>query len=230
MTIASDASDFGREYFETAYRDYDRQNPRRKLLAYRELVAHYAPSKPRPAILELGCAFGRFLGCLDSKWRKFGVDVSQFGIQQARKVAPEAGLVVGSCAALPVSGRFDVIVAFDVFEHIEPLEAVAKSVSELLLDGGVLIFVVPVYDGPLGGLVRVLDHDPTHIHKRSRAFWLSWISQRLVLRDWFGLTRYLLPGGFYVNWMSRSLRRLSPAIAVVAHKGGVPLRQSEPLR
>ena len=187
------ARDFGPEYFQTVYRNYNRQNPRRKLLFYRKLVTEYAPPVSRPAILELGCAFGKFLGCLDSHWRKFGVDISEYGVQQAKLAAPDARLAVGSCAAVPIKGPFDVVVAFDVIEHVEALDRVGDFVSEALADLGVFLFVVPVYDGPLGPIVRLLDKDPTHLHKRSRAFWLSWASERFVVLDWWGLTRYLLP-------------------------------------
>jgi SAM-dependent methyltransferase len=214
----SPAADFGPEYFQTAYRSYDRQNPRRKLLFYRTLVTRYAPPRPRPAILELGCAYGKFLACLDSSWRKFGVDVSEFGIRQARRAAPDAKLVIGSCAATPLRGPFDVVVAFDVLEHVDPLEPVGDFVVGALTEGGIFVIVVPVYDGPLGRCVRMLDKDRTHVHRHARSFWLSWMSRRFVVRDWWGLTRYLLPGGAYLNWPSRRLRNIAPAIAVVGQK------------
>jgi hypothetical protein len=92
-------------------------------------------------------------------------------------------------------------------------------VAGALAVGGIFLFVVPVYDGPLGPVVRLLDKDPTHVHQKSRAFWLGWASRRFTVLDWWGLTRYLLPGGLYVNWPSRLARRVSPAIAVVARKG-----------
>jgi SAM-dependent methyltransferase len=218
--------DFGPDYFQTVYRNYHRQNPPRKMAFYRELVAKYAPGRgvppgpgrPRPAILELGCAFGKFLASLDSNWRKFGVDLSEFGVERAREAAPGAGLAVGSCSHVPFKGPFDVVAAFDVIEHVEALDRVGDSVSRTLADGGTFLFVVPVYDGPLGGIVRSLDKDPTHIHKESRRFWLSWAARRFEIREWWGITRYLLPGGVYIHCPSKFLRSVAPAIAVVAQK------------
>jgi hypothetical protein len=77
------------------------------------------------------------------------------------------------------------------------------------------VFVVPVYDGPLGPVVRMLDGDPTHVHKESRDFWLDWAGERFVIQEWCGVFRYLLPRGPYINWPTQALRRIAPAIAVV---------------
>jgi hypothetical protein len=77
-----------------------------------------------------------------------------------------------------------------------------------------------VYDGPTGPIIHALDHDPTHVHKRGRDFWLDWTRQHFVLNRWCGIYRYLLPGGYYVHVPTRLLRRATPAIAVVAHKAG----------
>ena len=66
---------------------------------------------------------------------------------------------------IPFRGPFHAIVAFDVIEHVPDLDAIAKFVHSELDAHGVFVFVVPVYDGPLGGLVRRLDKDPTHMQK-----------------------------------------------------------------
>jgi SAM-dependent methyltransferase len=57
-----------------------------------------------------------------------------------------------------------VVVSWDVLEHIEPLDDALKTIYDRLADNGILIGVVPVYDGPLGWLVHRMDRDPTHLH------------------------------------------------------------------
>jgi SAM-dependent methyltransferase len=112
-----------------------------------------------------------------------------------------------------VTGPFDLITAFDVLEHIPSIDETLSWIAANVRPGGELLFVVPVYDGPFGFLVRSLDRDPTHVHKQGRGFWLSAASRHLCLVAWWGLFRYLVAGRFYVHAPARAWRRFSPAIA-----------------
>ncbi len=217
MTSAA-APSFEQEYFDRNYRNYARQNPPRKLNFYRGLVERAVAGRDRPAVLELGCAFGRFLATLDRSWERYGLDVSQYALEQARQSVPGATFQAASGSEIPFERLFDAIMAFDVIEHIPDLSGVADTVDKHLTDRGAWIFVVPVYDGPTGPLVRLLDGDPTHVHKRSRDFWLAWAAERFDVEDWWGLFRYLLPAGPYVHATTHRLRRACPAIAVLARK------------
>ncbi len=208
--------EFERDYYRTVYRDYGRQNPPRKLAFYRDLIWQNLPAVEQPRILEIGCAFGSFLSSLDGNWRKVGIDASQFALTQAARDDPRGSYLRAVGTALPLSGEFDVIAAFDVIEHINNLDAVAASVRRLLAPGGVFAFVVPVYDGPLGWLVHRLDKDPTHVHKHSRQWWMDWAQQYFSVVERVGVFRYLLPAGPYVHCPARTLYRVAPAIAVVA--------------
>ncbi len=217
---------FGQDYFTSIYRHYEAQNPAYKLAYYQRLLAEAAPTCDKPRILEIGCAFGKFLTSLDSRWEKCGVDVSDYAIGIAKRNNPAATFVAADGIAIPFKGPFQAIVSFDVLEHIPDLEAVACYVDENLAPGGIFIFVVPVYDGPLGWLVNLLDPDPTHIHKNGRKSWLSWASQRFTVEGWSGIFRYLLPYGPYVNWPTRLLRNQAPAIAIIARKPTTPAGRS----
>jgi len=210
-----DSSQFGAEYYETNYSNYERQNPARKMRFYRGLVNKHLPRMSHPRVLDLGCAFAKFLGYLDPSWSRLGIDLSEFAIRRAHQALPDVSLAVASCTAVPFKGPFQAVVAFDVIEHVEDLGQVAAFVHSELAPAGVFVFVVPVYDGPLGRVVRHLDRDPTHVHKESRDFWLGWASEQFDVVEWCGVFRYLLPSGPYINWPSRSLRRVSPAIALI---------------
>ena len=207
--------DFSSEYFATNYRNYVRQNPPAKMDFYRELVEKHLTAPADPRVLDLGCAFGRFLGFLPERWRRFGIDISEFAVSQASRSSPAVRFAVASASAVPFAGPFDTVVAFDVIEHVPDLEGVAAFINRGLAPDGTFIFVVPVYDGPLGGVVRALDKDPTHVHKQSREFWLEWAGRHFEILEWTGVFRYLLPVGPYINWPVKALRRISPAIAVV---------------
>jgi SAM-dependent methyltransferase len=217
------SSTFDRDYFAANYANYQRQNPPRKLAFYRRLIEPAATCDRPAKLLEIGCAFGGFLSSLDDRWRCWGLDVSDYAIEQARLAAPTATLAVASGARVPFAETFDCVAAFDVIEHIQDLEQVADGVFRHLRPGGYFVFVVPVYDGPTGPIIHALDRDPTHLHKRSRQFWIDWLTGRFELVDWHGVYRYLLPLGYYVHLPTRRFRRFTPAIAVVARR---PLESS----
>jgi SAM-dependent methyltransferase len=214
----SPAREFDREYFDRNYRDYERQNPLRKLLFYRRFLERLLSRDGRRSILEIGCGPGAFLASLDDRWHKYGFDVSPYAIQLARKRNPGARLVVGSAERVPFARQFDAIVSFDVLEHVSDAGRALDEVASHLAPGGVFACVVPVYDGLSGPIIRRLDRDPTHVHRRERTFWLSLIGRQLQIESWCGIVRYLLPGGWYLNWPTKALRRHAPAVAIVARR------------
>jgi SAM-dependent methyltransferase len=210
------AERFERAYFEKSYRDYARQNPGYKLRFYRALAERSVGGIDSPRILDLACAFGAFLASLPPGWQCFGLDVSEFALVRARRILPDARLALSSMTDIPFDELMDVVTAFDVLEHVPDLERSAQAVRASLAPHGRFIFVVPVYDGPTGLLVRMLDRDETHIHKRSRRFWLDWAGRHFNVEAWWGIYRILPPLGSYVHWPTLRLRRFAPAIAVVA--------------
>jgi SAM-dependent methyltransferase len=206
------SASFDADYFVTAYQDYGAQNPPRKLEFYRSLLDQYAPDGGR--VLDLGCAFGLFLDTLGPQWQRYGVDASTKATLTAKYVAKAR---TGSAECPPFPGPWEAITAFDTLEHVADLDAVGQYLSTTLKPGGVCLIVVPVYDGPLGWLVRLLDHDPTHVHKESRDWWVNWISRHLEVVEWRGIFRRMV-GGYYIHWPTRALRCIAPAIMIVARR------------
>jgi SAM-dependent methyltransferase len=212
------AASFERRYFEENYRNYSQQNPFRKLLHYKQAIEESLPGRERIRLLDVGCAFGAFLGTLDERWDAYGADVSEYAIESAKQTVPAARFEKIRDGRIPFAVSFDAVTAWDVIEHIPDLEALAREIRTHLADDGVFVFVVPVYDGPLGPVVRLLDGDPTHVHKKSRQFWLDWAGRHFEVQKWWGVFRYLCPGGYYIHSPTRGLRRIAPAIAVVARQ------------
>lgn len=212
---------FDERYFARTYRDYERQNPRRKLEFYRRVVERVAcPDAPR-RIHDVGCALGRFLAVLGDDWERCGSDVSAYALSAAARVCTDAVLAQADAgAANPFQRPFGVVTAFDVIEHVDDLQAVGRSVAEQLAPAGRFIFVVPVYDGLCGPIVHLLDRDPTHVHKQSRRAWLAWAEEWFDVLEWQGVFRWLVPGGPYLHLPTRRLRRHAPAILVVCRKRG----------
>jgi SAM-dependent methyltransferase len=209
---------YNENYYRGVYKDYDFHNPPEKLLFYRSIIEKLAPKKENIKILDLGCAFGNFLASLNPKWMRFGIDVSNFAINKAKKRYRDVQFRNGDLTIIPFEEVFDIIVAFDTLEHIVDCDSLVLSLRKKLQSKGKLIFVVPVYDGPLGSIVKLLDKDPTHVHKKSRYYWLDWIEKSFEVMEWFGVVRYLLPWNYYFHMPTTIFRKFAPAIIVICCK------------
>jgi hypothetical protein len=158
------------EYYRKNYVDYERQNSRRKLDFYLALVRRWVPRGSR--LFELGVGAGHFLERASTEYVCSGSDVNLFGVTESRRRVPHADLHEGSFERIPTSPAPTVVVAWGVLEHVPDLDRALGYIRSRLPEPGFLIAVVPVYDGPLGWLVRRLDHDPTHVWKLGRREWI----------------------------------------------------------
>jgi SAM-dependent methyltransferase len=120
-------------------------------------------------LLEIGCGHGFMLARLEDRCDTFGVDISPYAIEQARRFAPGSTCLVADIEdGLPpelAAGSFDLVVAKYVFEHLRnPLRAMQAAAS-LLRPGGMLFFSVPNTES-LGarrkGDAWYAQLDPTH--------------------------------------------------------------------
>lgn len=212
---------FEQQYFADNYRDYAAQNPAWKLAFYARSIERYAPAARPLDLLDVGCGLGRFLGFLAARggYRLHGTDLSRYAIDENRRAWPGVDFRYAGATERPYpDASFDVVTTLDVIEHVPDLAAVGEAVAGMLRPGGLYVFVVPVYDGLSGPLIRRLDRDPTHVHKRERDFWLAWAAERFEVLGWWGMLRHLLPGGLYLHLPTRLGRRHTPAVLVAASK------------
>ncbi len=203
--------DFDKNYFERYYRNYLKQNPLYKLKTYLNFLLKYTK---RGSLLDIGCSCGLFVELSSEHFDCFGMDVDFEVVSEAAKRVPHSSLVCGALPNIPFK-CLDIITLLDVIEHVQDLRSSLEALKGSLRPGGIALVVVPVYDGPLGWLVKKLDADPTHIHKRSRAFWLDLAEKYFELVEWRGIFRMLFFGKFYLNLTTLLLRQISPAIIIV---------------
>jgi len=212
---AFDAETFGQAYFAEGSNyagGYARFNPPHKIAGYLEEIRGL---RPDGSLLDVGCAFGLFLQAARRYYQCEGVDISQYALQLARERLPDIPLTCAPIQTFHPERTYDVVTCFDVLEHVPDLGHTLRQLRMLLAPRGILGLAVPVYDTPPGWLFRVIDRDPTHIHRRGRRQWLEELIQAgfepIVFK---GILRAPLPG-YFVHAISPLFRRFSSAIFVI---------------
>ena len=170
---------------------------------------------PSGRLLDIGCSYGLFVKEASAFFECTGMDVNQEVIAIATSRVPTVTFTSGALPIIPCS-NLDVITVLDVLEHVPDPDSALASIRTALRPGGIVLLVVPVYDGPLGWLTRLLDHDPTHLHKCSRRYWLEMVSNHhFEILEWKGFMRKLLLGSWYLHLPMTHFRGAAPAIAIV---------------
>ena len=109
----------------------------------RALVARALRGRRPGTALDVGAAGGGNTRVLQAAgWRAAALEYGEEGA----RVCAERGIPVlrGDATRLPLAGEsLDLVVAYDVLEHIEDDAAAAKGVFQLLRPGGVFLVAVP---------------------------------------------------------------------------------------
>jgi len=113
-------------------------------------------------ILEVGFGNGEFLGWASKKGHVVtGVELSNHLVQMALSAGFDAH---NDLALVPTDSQFDLVVAFDVLEHIPPdqIQEFLVQLSGLLKPEGTMLFRFPNAESPLGCFYQ--NGDITHIN------------------------------------------------------------------
>lgn len=157
-----------------AWRDYPITRRR-----YAAILNTLEPSRVENRLLDFGCGAGYFLEEARNRgWEVHGTEYSEFALELARSkqlnVVP-APIDWGTYAP----GSFDVVTAFEVFEHVRDPMAEAEGIAHVLRDGGTLYLTTPNFDalsrrllGPRWSVIAYPEH-------------LSYFSPRTI-RSWLG--------------------------------------------
>lgn len=112
----------------------------------------YALKKYRPfgsgKLLEIGCGTGRFLFASEKAgWETYGIDISQKAVDAAKELLPQSKIQTGTVeeTELPLN-NFEMIVAFEVIEHVGNPYTFLNKIRHLLKDNGILVISTPDWD------------------------------------------------------------------------------------
>ena len=135
-------------------------------------------------LLDVGCATGAFMEVASSRWEVYGVDVSEYAVEQAKKknLKAFAGVIKDSPY---INQIFDVVTLWDTIEHVsDPLETL-QQLSEMTKQGS----VVALTTGDVGSTVAKISGKYWHLYN---------IPQHLSYFDKNTITRIFNESGFEV--------------------------------
>jgi SAM-dependent methyltransferase len=196
-------------YYPAAYRSYGGATLRTLRLLYARKVRGWMRRLPeRGRALEVGCGAGWMLRALrDRGWRVLGSERTIDGARTAA-AANQIPVFVGSLDALGSSARFDLIILFQVLEHLaEPMVTLRQS-ADLLAPGGVMVVAVPNFSS---WQARVLGRSwfhldvPRHLHHFSPpvlAAAFETVGLKVVR------TRFVSPEHDPYGWVQSALNRM----------------------
>ncbi len=176
--------EYNQHYHENfAYREAD--DSQRNHARLDALMAYKSGGR----LLEIGCGTGGFLRLAERHFAVEGVDVSDYAIQSIQPHFGERVRVANvEQDGLP-EGRYDVIVVFNILEHLHQPHQVAEQIFSSLAPQGVMLGSVPNNYGLVGGLVTRVGNfvDQTHVATFPPNIWRnSFEAAGFQLQDFFG--------------------------------------------
>jgi SAM-dependent methyltransferase len=119
---------------------------------FEALVGHHAGAGTL-RVLDVGCADGRLLdwyraSAAGDRIETHGIEMDESAADVARRRGHRVVSGRFEVDRELESGRFDLMLAFHVIEHVEDPEAFARRASELLAPGGLLVVTTPNWDSP----------------------------------------------------------------------------------
>jgi SAM-dependent methyltransferase len=138
-----------------------------------KLIARYSPGR---SLLDFGCGIGAVVEVArESGWNATGFDLNGGLVERANEFWGGRDLVTGNLGNFYAShqGKFDAILSFQVFEHLQQPVDTGTELVRLLRPGGVILIDVPYVYQPAEWISRGKTLDPTshwcHFSKRTLA-------------------------------------------------------------
>lgn len=119
-------------------------------------------------VLEIGCSIGAVSNMLTERgFTVWASDISEYAVKNAQKLTPEAKfLTLDIQNKIPLKQKLDMIIAFEVVEHLENPEVGIKNIYNALEEKGKAVISTPYP-------YKWNYHDPTHINLKKPKEWVK---------------------------------------------------------
>jgi cyclopropane fatty-acyl-phospholipid synthase-like methyltransferase len=159
-------------------------------------------------ILELGCGTGRFITQLKNNYETYGIDISAYAIDEAKRRNQSTVFLNRSLEQSDLfSIKFDAIVAINTLEHLSDSEMMLEKLHTNLRQNGFLFIHLPVASNKFSKfLLNRFYHDQTHVFIPS-------ITRLNVMLNKIGFTTIHERSGTFIFLPigSRSVLEMTPA-------------------
>lgn len=157
---------------------------RRGLLERMVARAVGSAAKIPSRILVIGCGTGSDLGVLSSHGRVWAMDCDRRAIALVEPILVSQKKVADACALPYREGQFDVVVAFEVLEHLaDDARAVAEA-WRVLRPGGTLLVTVPACAALFSAHDRALGHHRRYCRSRIKRLLAGFGEVRIHYWNW----------------------------------------------
>ncbi|MDO9253862.1 MAG: class I SAM-dependent methyltransferase [Bacteroidales bacterium] len=139
----ADYPDGGFDLTETIRENNFWVNSRNRL--FKNIVYNQMAPTGKTKLLEIGCGVGNFIQQIveNENLEITGSEIYLKGLMYAKKSLPNVNFIQFDVTQGEIGEEFDLIVAFDVIEHIENDVAAISNINKMLYKGGSLIMTVP---------------------------------------------------------------------------------------
>jgi len=129
------------------------------------------------AVLELGCAWGDLLAHLEPE-RGVGVDAAEEQVRHAREEHPTLEFAVAEASAFKTEEQFDYVIATDLINQVEDVQALFEKAKAALTPSGQLIVAWhnSAWEGVIGLAERLGLKSPSH-----NRHWISFVDVENML-------------------------------------------------
>jgi 2-polyprenyl-3-methyl-5-hydroxy-6-metoxy-1,4-benzoquinol methylase len=163
--------------------------------------------KNKGKLLEIGFGNGILLKKLSKYFDVFGLDISEHNVKKASKIINNRKLFIGDIEKINTSKNYDVMLAFDVLEHLNNPAKTIKKIYNMLKKNGIFIFSVPNNYGLFGKISTLLFNfvDRTHRSTYKRVKWIKMIKEfnleciDIINENWLGFYKNKLSKHFAYN-------------------------------
>jgi 2-polyprenyl-3-methyl-5-hydroxy-6-metoxy-1,4-benzoquinol methylase len=107
------------------------------------VISNYFNHSPTESILEIGSGTGGYCEFLPAGIQYTGLELDPRACEYTKNKYPQFSFENSTFENFSSSRKYDVIVAFEVLEHIENPNACIAKISDLLTDGGIFIGTSP---------------------------------------------------------------------------------------
>jgi 2-polyprenyl-3-methyl-5-hydroxy-6-metoxy-1,4-benzoquinol methylase len=134
---------------------------------FKSLVFQQMAPAGKTKFLEIGCGTGDFIRQIigHNELAITGSEIYLKGLVYAQKNLPGVDFIQLDVTRGQVGEKFDMIVAFDVLEHIEDDVSAISNINKMLGPGGVFIASVPQYMFLWGRLDEIVKHKRRYSRK-----------------------------------------------------------------